>query len=60
MTEQFETEEELREREATTDDGGDNAETPEGDEHGRNADEITREAPAPGGRVTGERPRPMT
>jgi hypothetical protein len=59
MTEQTEPEreEEIAEHESTTDDGGDVAETPEGDEHGREADPMTRPAgPAPDGRTTGEAP----
>lgn len=58
MTE-FESEAELREHEATTDDGGDVAENPDQDEHGRDADEVTRPAgPAPDERTTAERPAP--
>jgi hypothetical protein len=56
---EFESEQQLRERESTVDDGGDVAETPEQDEHGRDADEVTRPAgPAPDERTTGERPSP--
>jgi hypothetical protein len=60
MTEQSEPEreEEIRESESTTDDGGEVAEMPEGDPHGRDADPIPRPGPAPGGRVAGERPAP--
>ncbi len=60
MTEQSEPENEaeIREHESTRDDGGDNAEVPEGDDHGRDADPVMRDAPAPGGRVAGERPAP--
>ena len=50
-----EREEEIREQESTVDDGGEVAETP-GDEDVRDADPIMRPGPAPGGRVTGERP----
>jgi len=62
---EFESEEALRRRESTVDDGGGTGETPdqidEADEsgHGRDADEVTRPAgPAPGGRTTAEPPAP--
>ena len=60
MTEQSEPENEaeIREQESTTDDGGDTPEVPEGDPHGRDAAPIARDAPAPGGRIAGERPSP--
>lgn len=55
MTERSEPEreEEIREHEATVDDGGDVAETPD---PAPDEDSITRPGPAPGGRTTAERP----